>query len=165
MQATIVTDPVGCSPPHVPDAATTTDTNEPYLVWLEHLLSQPDEDLAKVISTSYDDGEQTVPLSYATRVCNDMAQIGARGVPLLFASGDEGVGFSGYCNSNDGTNRSSSLPEFPSSCPFVTSIGSTMNFTPDVVAYKESNGYASGGGFSAYFSRPLHQDGIIDEYV
>lgn len=156
---------VGGSPPYTPDAATTTDSNEPYLTWLEHLLSQPDEELAKVISTSYDDDEQTVPPSYATRVCNDMAQLGARGVSLLFASGDEGVGFSGYCTSNDGTNRSAFLPEFPSSCPFVTSVGATMNFTPEVVAYKESSAYASGGGFSNYFSRPLYQDDVVDAYV
>jgi tripeptidyl-peptidase-1 len=156
---------VGGSPPYLPDAATTSDSNEPYLVWLEHLLSQSDDELAKVISTSYDDDEQTVPPSYARRVCNDMAQLGARGVSLLFASGDDGVGFSGYCTTNDGTNRSSFLPEFPSSCPFITSVGATMNFTPEVVAYNPSNDYASGGGFSSYFSRPLYQDGVVDAYV
>lgn len=157
---------VGGRAPSTPDAATPSGSNEPYLAWLEHLLSQPDEDLAKVISTSYDDDEQTVPRSYATRVCNDMAQLGARGVSLLFASGDEGVGFSGCCSSNDGTtNRSSFLPEFPSSCPFVTSVGATMNFTPEVVAVKEGKGYASGGGFSNYFSRPPYQDGVVDAYV
>ncbi|KAG6361434.1 hypothetical protein INS49_009661 [Diaporthe citri] len=156
---------VGGRAPSIPDAATPIYSNEPYLAWLEHLLSQPDDELARVISTSYDDDEQTVPLSYATRVCNDMAQLGARGVSLLFASGDEGVGFSGCCSSNDGTDRSSFLPEFPSSCPFVTSVGATMNFTPEVVAQKESKGYASGGGFSNYFSRPLYQEAVVDAYI
>lgn len=156
---------VGGRAPSTPDAATTTANNEPYLAWLEHLLSLSDDELPRVISTSYDDDEQTVPRSYATRVCSDMAQLGARGVSLLFASGDEGVGFSGSCSSNDGTNSPSFLPEFPSSCPFVTSVGATMNFTPEVAAYKESNGYASGGGFSDYFSRPWYQDGVVDAYV
>lgn len=156
---------VGGRAPSTRDAATPPGSNEPYLAWLEHLLSQPDDELARVISTSYDDDEQTVPRSYATRVCNDMAQLGARGVSLLFASGDEGVGFSGCCSSNDGTNRSSFLPEFPSSCPFVTSVGATMNFTPEVVAVKEGKGYASGGGFSNYFSRPPYQNGVVDAYV
>lgn len=156
---------VGGNAPYTPDAATTTDSNEPYLAWLEHLLSQPDGEIARVISTSYDDDEQTVPPSYAERVCNDMAQLGARGVSLLFASGDEGVGYSGSCALNDGSSAAAFLPEFPSSCPFVTSVGATMNFTPEVVAYKPSSGYASGGGFSRYFSRPLYQDGVVDAYV
>lgn len=154
----------GTAPSHT-DAMTPADVNEPYLAWLEHLLSQSDEQLAKVISTSYDDNEQTVPLSYATRVCNDMAQLGARGVSLFFASGDGGVGTNGYCKSNNGTNRSTFLPDFPSSCPFVTSVGATMNFTPEVVAVKESKGYASGGGFSNYFSRPPYQEAVVDAYV
>lgn len=155
---------VGGSPPFNADEATTTDSNEPYLVWLDTVLSEPDETLAKVISTSYDDDEQTVPLSYATRVCNELAQLGARGVSLFYASGDDGVGSSGDCVSNDGTNSSTFLPEFPSTCPFITSVGATMNFTPEVVAYTAS-GYSSGGGFSTYFSRPLYQDGIVDAYV
>ena len=45
-----------------------------------------------MVSTSYDDNEQTVPKSYAIRVCNSFAQIGARGVSLVFSSGDGGVG-------------------------------------------------------------------------
>ncbi|KUI55616.1 Tripeptidyl-peptidase SED2 [Cytospora mali] len=155
---------VGGSPPFTPDAATTTDSNEPYLVWLDSVLSESDDTLAKVISTSYDDDEQTVPISYATRVCNELAQLGARGVSLFYAAGDDGVGPSGYCVSNDGTNKSTLLPEFPSTCPYITSVGATMNFTPEVVAYTAS-GYAGGGGFSNYFSRPLYQDGIVDTYV
>lgn len=155
---------VGGSPPFQSDKATTNNTNEPYLVWLDALLSTPDSSLAKVISTSYDDSEQTVPYSYASRVCNDMAQLGARGVSLFYASGDSGVGSSGNCVANDGKNTTSFLPQFPSSCPFITSVGATMNFTPEVVAYTRS-GYASGGGFSRYFSRPAYQDGIVDKYV
>lgn len=84
----------GTSPPFIVDLNTPTDTNEPYLVWLQHVLAQPD--LPQVISTSYDDDEQTVPLSYATSVCNGFAQLGARGISVLFASGDGGVGDEGY---------------------------------------------------------------------
>lgn len=155
---------VGGSPPFQSDEATTSNTNEPYLVWLDALLSTPDSSMAKVISTSYDDSEQTVPYSYASRVCNDLAQLGARGVSLFYASGDSGVGSSGDCVTNDGKNTTSFLPQFPSSCPFITSVGATMNFTPEVVAYS-SSGYSSGGGFSRYFSRPAYQDGIVDKYV
>lgn len=143
----------------------TTEGDEPYLAWVEHLLSQSDEELAKVISTSYGGDEQWTTPSLATRICRDMAQLGARGVSLLFASGDDGVGFSDECNSNNGTNLPVFLSDFPASCPFVTSVGATMNFTPEVVAYNETSGYASGGGFSNYFSRPRYQNGVVDAYV
>lgn len=83
----------GGSPPFVVDLNTPTDTNEPYLTWQQYILAQAD--LPQVISTSYDDNEQTVPYSYADSVCNGFAQLGARGISVLFASGDSGVGDDG----------------------------------------------------------------------
>lgn len=58
----------GGSPPYKPDLATTSDTNEPYLTFLNYALAQ--SSLPHVISTSYGDDEQTVPESYAKRVCS-----------------------------------------------------------------------------------------------
>lgn len=152
----------GGSPPYIPDEYTTSDTNEPYLVWVNYVLAQ--SNLPQVISTSYDDDEQTVPLSYATAVCNSFAQLGARGITLLFSSGDDGVGADGYCVSNDGTNSSTFLPEFPSTCPYITSVGATK-FIPEVVATDAGNGFVSGGGFSRYFPRPKYQDAVVPPYV
>lgn len=74
-------------------------------------------ELTYVFSTSYGDDEQTVPLDYATRVCNTFAQIGARGSSLLFSSGDSGVG-GGSCKTNDGKNAVKFIPTFPAACPF-----------------------------------------------
>lgn len=119
----------GINPDYKQDLATTTDTDEPYLVWLQYVLNLPDSALPSVISTSYGDDEQTVPLSYAGPVCNMLAQLGARGVTLLFAAGDNGVGMDGYCYSNGDTNSSTFLPIFPGSCPYVTTVGATTNFT------------------------------------
>lgn len=70
----------------------------------------------RLSATSYGDDEQAVPLSFATAVCNGFAQLGARGVSLLFASGDNGVGSNGECVSNDGRSASMFLPIFPGSC-------------------------------------------------
>ena len=114
------------------------------MVWLNYILSQPD--IPQTISTSYADDEQTVPLSYATAVCQQFAQLGARGVSVLFASGDSGVGADPYCISNDGTNGTAFLPEFPSACPYVTAVGATKGFAPEVAAYDTRNGFVSGGG-------------------
>ncbi|KAH7310279.1 peptidase S8/S53 domain-containing protein [Rhexocercosporidium sp. MPI-PUGE-AT-0058] len=153
----------GGSPPFVPDLATPTNTNEPYLDWLQFMLGL--ESVPQVISTSYGDDEQTVPLSFATAVCNGFAQLGARGVSLLFASGDNGVGSNGDCVSNDGKNTNTFLPIFPGSCPFVTTVGGTMRINPEVVAFNPGNNYASGGGFSNYFSRPAYQDAVVPAYI
>lgn len=103
----------GGEPPFTPDLLTPTNTNEPYLTWLEYVLAQPH--LPQVISTSYGDDEQTVPYSYAKRACADFATLGARGISLLFSSGDNGVGADGDCFSNDGKNTSMFLPAFPTS--------------------------------------------------
>lgn len=104
----------GGSPPFDQDAFTANDTNEPYLTWLQYILAE--KNIPQVISSSYGDDEQTVPLSYATSVCNSFAQLGARGVSVLFASGDHGVGSAGSCFTNDGENTPSFLPSFPATC-------------------------------------------------
>lgn len=105
----------GGSPPFNPDLNTPTDSNEPYLTWVQHVLSQ--KDIPQIISTSYGDDEQTVPRSYAVSVCNLFAQFGARGTTVLFSSGDDGVGGDVEdCVANDGTNRTTFLPSFPDGC-------------------------------------------------
>lgn len=127
--------------------------NEPYLEWLQYVLAQ--KTVPYVISTSYDDDEQTVPFSYATRVCNDFAKLGARGVTLLFSAGDFGVGGklcllqtrpklmwqqgvqASNCTLNDGTNRHQLIPNFPSSCPYVTAVGGTSGFNPECKATRK----------------------------
>ena len=153
----------GGSPPFNPDAATISNTNEPYLVWLNYVLAQTD--IPQTISTSYGDDEQTVPYAYATTVCKQFAQLGARGTTLLFASGDAGVGPTGKCISNDGQNTSMFLPSFPASCPYVTTVGATKDIAPEVAAYDPANNFASGGGFSNYFPRPPYQDSAIPAYI
>lgn len=108
----------GGSPPFTPDTNSPTDTNEPYLTWLDYVLADPNPPHS--ISTSYGDDEQTVPYNYAVRACQEFAQLGARGVSLMFSSGDNGVGTNGTCLSNDGKNTARFIPEFPTSCPYVT---------------------------------------------
>lgn len=156
----------GGSPPYIPDMTTPENTNEPYLVWLDYILSLPDP-LPSVISTSYDDDEQTVPKDYAIQVCNALAQLGARGTSVLFASGDAGVGGSGECYTNDGRNASTFLPNFPSSCPYITSVGGTYKFNPEVPVFRNRSGslYTAGGGFSYYFDTPDYQKDVLASYV
>jgi tripeptidyl-peptidase I len=161
----------GGSPQFIPDLGTPTNTNEPYLAWLEWLFNQ--SSIPNVISSSYADHEQTVPQDYAIRVCNEFAQLGAMGVSVLFASGDSGVGPGKKCLSNDGKNTTTFIPSFPASCPYVTAVGATHQFEPEVVAYdppRQRNGtrfnaYASGGGFGNYFAQPAWQSEVVTNYV
>ncbi|KAH6916261.1 peptidase S8/S53 domain-containing protein [Coprinopsis sp. MPI-PUGE-AT-0042] len=148
----------GGSPPFDPDTETTSNTNEPYLDWLTYILSLPNEEVPQVITTSYGDDEQTVPIEYATRVCNLFAQLGARGTTVFFSSGDFGVG-GGDCTSNDGSGTVEFQPAFPASCPFVTAVGGTTRLNPEVSVR------FSGGGFSRYFSRPEYQDAAVQRYL
>lgn len=155
----------GGMPPYVPDVNEPTDTNEPYLDWINYVLAQSASDVPQVISTSYGDDEQTVPQSYAKKVCAQFAALGARGTTLLFSSGDNGVGSNGTCVSNDGKNTTRFIPSFPATCPYITAVGATKNFEPEVVAYDPSNGFASGGGFSNYFATPTYQTAAVAGYL
>ncbi|KAL3420927.1 Pro-kumamolisin [Phlyctema vagabunda] len=162
----------GGSPPFIPDSNESENTNEPYLAWLQYVLAQ--KDIPQVISTSYGDDEQSVPPAYAARVCQGFAQLGARGVTLMMASGDSGVGSNDTCISNDGTNTTMFVPEFPAGCPYVTTVGATQQFEPEVSAFryeftdaagKKHGEWGSGGGFSNYFPQPAYQKKVVDSYV
>ncbi|KAG5340417.1 hypothetical protein C0989_001657 [Termitomyces sp. Mn162] len=147
--------------PFIPDVNTPTDTNEPYTDWLEFVLNRTDTPL--VISTSYGDDEQSVPKSFAIRACRGFAQLGLRGISLLFSSGDGGVGDNDpdpstqQCFSNDGKNETKFIPSFPAS---VTTVGGTTNI-PEVAVSR----FFSGGGFSNYFNRPSYQDSVVKDYL
>ncbi|PPQ92359.1 hypothetical protein CVT25_008709 [Psilocybe cyanescens] len=136
----------------------------PYGDWLDFVLGLKNPPLT--ISTSYGDDEQTVPESFARRVCADLAQLGARGVSVMFSSGDSGVGDGvsdptrpTECISNDGKNTTKFLPAFPAS---VTTVGGTTHI-PEVAVARGT--FFSGGGFSEYFPRPLYQEKAVKAYL
>jgi tripeptidyl-peptidase I len=147
----------GGSPPFIPDLEMKTpaqNTNEPYVPYYQFLLALTNEQLPAVISNSYGEPEQTVPKRYAERTCNMVAQLTIRGVSIFESSGDTGVG--SYCVKNDGSNKPTFLPEFPSTCPWITSVGGTQSVSPEV-AWDDSS-----GGFSDYFPRPDYQKEAVE---
>ncbi|KAH8997050.1 subtilisin-like protein, partial [Lactarius hatsudake] len=135
-------------------------TDDPYIRWLDYLLDEDNDDIPQTISTSYGGYEHIASLEYATKVCDLFSQLGARGVSVLFASGDYGVG-DGDCLVRDGSGNTyyQFLPFFPASCPWVTSVGGTTSHDPEVAAS------LSGGGFSIYFDRPEYQEGVIPTFL
>ena len=130
-----------------------TNTNEPYLDFLNYLLGLSDADLPTTVSISYGDTEDTVPLSYAQSVCNLFAQVGARGVSILVASGDGGAD----CATSSGGDVL--VPIFPGGCSYVTTVGGLVDVEPEgAVDF-------SGGGFSNYFARPSYQDEAVSAWI
>ncbi|KZT03971.1 family S53 protease [Laetiporus sulphureus 93-53] len=108
----------------------------------------------QVVSTSYGTDESSIGEMFALSLCNAYAQLGARGVSVLFASGDGGV--SG--NKDDGS-CTAFVPTFPSGCPFVTSVGATINLPT------EEGASFSSGGFSNYWPQPSYQASAVSAYL
>ncbi|KAJ3317653.1 hypothetical protein HDV06_001343, partial [Boothiomyces sp. JEL0866] len=127
--------------------------------WALALLAKPNSQLPQVVSTSYGDDEPNFPADFAVRACNDFAKLGARGISLIFASGDGGVnGGHGQSQCQDGNGNTVFVPVFPATCPFITSVGATTS-VPETAAQLSS------GGFSNYFTRPSYQDSAVDSYL
>ncbi|RBQ68883.1 hypothetical protein VDGD_06386 [Verticillium dahliae] len=150
----------GGSPPFVPNLRITnasTNSNEPYLDFYETLLATDDEGVPQVLSSSYGDDEQTVPVEYAKRVCNLIGMMGLRGVTVLESSGDAGVG--APCRANDGSGRVEFTPTFPGTCPYLTAVGGTQAWAPEVAWV------GSAGGFSNYFERAWYQKAAVKTYL
>lgn len=91
------------------------------------------------------------------QTCSLFAQLGARGVSVIFSSGDTGVGSA--CQTNDGKNTTRFLPIFPAACPFVTSVGGTYQVEPE-----NAVGFSS-GGFSDRFPRPAYQEAAVTQFL
>lgn len=111
------------------------------------------------ISTSYSQEEVGSSPQYLGRMCNEFAKGGSRGVSALFSSGDYGVGRRSGYPCTDFT------AEFPSSCPYVTSVGATSISSEgdETVAVwmppprSPSGRFSSGGGFCNKFPTPDYQ--------
>ncbi|PGH23831.1 hypothetical protein AJ80_02079 [Polytolypa hystricis UAMH7299] len=143
--------------PDVEQPGKSRNQNEPYLEQLQYFLRLPDRKLPAVLTTSYGETEQSVPKRYSDVVCAMFAQLGVRGVSVIFASGDSGPGTA--CLTNDGKNTTRFSPIFPAACPYVTSVGATFNTNPERAIEFSS------GGFSDRYSRPLYQRRAVDEYL
>ena len=97
--------------PLVPDLDEPTpanNQNEPYLELFTFLTNLPDEQLPHTLSTSYGEDEQSIPAKFTSKVCDLIGGLGARGMSVIFSSGDTGVGSA--CQTNDGKNTTRDLP-------------------------------------------------------
>ncbi|KAK4542455.1 hypothetical protein LTR36_006707 [Oleoguttula mirabilis] len=142
-------------------------TYDPFVQFLQDLIHN--DTVPSVVSFSEGMPEDEMDSNYARSLCSMMAQVGARGVTLLFSSGDNGP----HGDQPEGVHAAVFQPYFPASCPFVTSVGGTANMANETAATQQTiTGLisklpytASGGGFSNLFERPSYQDTAIEPYV
>ncbi|KGL73979.1 Tripeptidyl-peptidase 1, partial [Tinamus guttatus] len=125
------------------------ESQEPFLAWL--LLLSNMSALPGVHSVSYGDDEDSLSRAYLQRVNVEFMKAAARGLTVLFASGDDGAGCRRVSRGNH-TFR----PSFPASSPYVTTVGGTSFKNPFLVT-AEVTDYISGGGFSNVFPMPEYQ--------
>ena len=69
------------------------------------------------------------------------------------------AGVGAVCRANDGSNKLQFTPQFPGTCPYLTSVGGTQAVTPEVAWQKSS------GGFSNYFGTAWYQKEAVDNYL
>lgn len=92
-------------------------------------------------------------------------KLGLRGTTVLLASGDDGVAPpEGPCL---GDNEDIFVPDAVSSCPYMTSVGSTYIREGGKIGDPESatTSFPSGGGFSNIFATPSYQASAVSNYL
>jgi len=124
------------------------------------------------VSISYSQDEQTISAFSAERQCTEYGKLGLLGTSVFYSSGDDGVaGNGGVClnathqPAEDGTVFN---PSFPSTCPFVTSVGATQILAGNTVNDPESaceEVIFSGGGFSNIFPMPSYQASAVKSFL
>lgn len=141
-------------------------TYDNFVTFLQQLISNTT--VPSVVSVSESAPENLFDPDYARRLCNMMAQAGARGVSLLFSAGNNGPNG----DSAGGKHKTIFEPKFPASCPWITAVGGTTNVADEQAATKDTIpltsrlGFTStGGGFSNVFPRPEYQTGQVQSYM
>ena len=128
--------------------------DEPFIKWLYLVGNTTDDAVPKLFSTSYGEDEDLIPLAWSKRTNVEFQKCGARGISLLFASGDSGAAGDNGCHANDVF-----VPQWPSGSPFVTAVGGTSGSSPEVTAGLSS------GGFSNRWDRPSYQKNAVNDYL
>ncbi|TFY82907.1 hypothetical protein EWM64_g1101 [Hericium alpestre] len=139
----------------VPNEFVSVGENNPdgidgFLDIINELLGE--DDVPNVLTTSYSFNEPDLPFSIANNLCNAYAQLGARGTSIFFSSGDGGV------SGGQSQSCTTFVPTFPSTCPFITSVGGTTGIPETAVDF-------SSGGFSTLFAIPDYQSADVSAYL
>jgi len=129
---------------------------EPFLNWIVAVNAAPKPPL--VLSVSYGDDEKSLSAIFMQRVDVEFQKAGVRGITILFASGDSGVGGS------FGSGCKRFVPGFPATSPSVTAVGGSDFDGNFEMGHEIVNGL-SGGGFSDIFPQPAYQKTAVAAYL
>ncbi|KAJ3527241.1 hypothetical protein NM688_g8155 [Phlebia brevispora] len=130
------------------------------LLWIFVLLSESDNNLPRVISLSYGTDERYLTSRLAKKICTAYAALALRGVSVISASGDGGVGGT---SAEEHQNCEAFVPAFPT-CPYITTVGATA-LVDGKTPLDEQGADFSGGGFSTFFPAPAWQHEAVDHYL
>ncbi|CAK5281067.1 unnamed protein product [Mycena citricolor] len=109
-----------------------------------------------VMTTSYGLDETGTDPSVANSICNAFMALGARGISVVFASGDGGV--RGGHDDSTVCKQNTFIPVFPAACPYLTSVGATQGFPEKAINF-------TSGGFSDIFPAPSYQTAQIASFI
>eukprot|EP00466_Bigelowiella_natans_P005114 jgi/Bigna1/132046/aug1.16_g6754 len=139
-----------------PGRAPDNPENEPFLSWMYQVANTSDADVPKVFSTSYGEAEHTVSAAYMNRINIEFQKAAARGISLLFATGDYGVTDQGDCPVGGKLQG-----QWPAGSPWVTGVGGTVGGTSEI---PEHAWKGSAGGFSNQWPQPAYQKQHVKNY-
>ncbi|KAF7373906.1 Subtilisin-like protein [Mycena sanguinolenta] len=105
------------------------------------------------------------------RQCTEFGKLSLTGLTFIASSGDGGVAYSQLqeclVNGTLAFTDGSFVGQLPASCPFITAVGATSvaaGASTDQVE-ESTTAFASGGGFSNNFARPVWQDAAVQNYL
>merc|ERR1712194_594159 len=128
------------------------------LNWANTLNSMTDAPL--VVSVSYGNDEVQQSSRQYMLTCNTaFMKAGAKGISILFASGDQGVCGRSGCGL---LSHSRFHPDFPAASPYITAVGGT-DFAGSSIG-DETAWSDGGGGFSDTFDIPEYQKAAVAAY-
>lgn len=125
-----------------------------------------------VHSVSYGEQGNYPSDAYVDNLNDQFQKIGARGISIIFASGDSGAGCGGL-ETRGGISSVPSTsscdcelyPSFPATCPYVISVGATRFLTGNSGPEGAVQAFKSGGGFAPDFAQPDYQEDAVEAYL
>ena len=131
--------------------------NYDLFTWMGDVNDDDDAELVHSVSYGNDEQQQSSP-EYMDQCNTEFIKAAARGLSVLFASGDQGAW------GREMTEGDIFHPAFPVGSPWITAVGGTDFATKSVIG-DETTWADSGGGFSDHFARPKWQSSVVDNYL
>lgn len=129
--------------------------------WTSTILSTDDAPLVHSVSYGFQGPVSKLGCKTAqvTDIDTNFAKLAAKGITIIFASGDSGSGQTGLISQK-------LYPSWPASSPWVTAVGSTR-FQDQTVGHAEmaTDQFGSGGGFSTMFDAFDAQKAAVQNYL